>query len=128
MRIQPSISLNVSPAKDTPVNKEDAELKKVCSEFESILVLQMLKQMRASVMKADLFGSSQKEEMFQDMMDEEIAKDFSKTGSIGLGEMMYRQLIAQKNAKVSAESVDKKFGENRASGEIEGKPSEPACF
>lgn len=107
MRIQPGLIFNASPAKNMPVNKEDASLKKACSEFESMLVLQMLKQMRASVMKADLFGSGQKEEMFQDMMDEEIAKDFSKTGTIGLGDMMYRQLITQNTVKVSAESVDK---------------------
>lgn len=109
MGIQPlSINISVlgSVLKESPANKEDAPLKKACSEFESMLVFQMLKNMRNSVMKSDLFGSGQEEEMFQDMMDEEIAKDFSRTGTIGLGDMMYQQLIQQKSAKVAPETVD----------------------
>ncbi|MEN6372149.1 MAG: rod-binding protein [Armatimonadota bacterium] len=109
MRIQPvPISTSgLAASKANTATKDEKALKDACIEFESVLVHQMIKNMRSTVMKTDLFGSSEKEEMFQDMMDEEVSKDFSKTGSIGLADVMYRQLIQQNTAKATEKTVDK---------------------
>lgn len=103
MRID-SIQIYQKPQQNE--KKEDAALKKACREFESVLVAQMLKNMRSSVQKSDLFGSSEKEEMFQGMLDDEIAKDISRTNSFGIAQTLYNQLSQIKTAKVSEKSVD----------------------
>jgi len=78
---------------DKPTSdKEDAALKKACREFESLLVAQMLHQMRATVPKADLFGSREKEEIFQSLLDDEVAKEISRTGTLKLADLIYAQL------------------------------------
>jgi len=95
MKIQTPIVVN----KSDQIHKEDIALKKACKDFESILVSQMLKSMRESVSKTDLFGSSEKEEMFQGMLDNEIAQQMSEKSGFGLGDAIYAQLSRRKTAK-----------------------------
>ena len=72
--------------------EQDKKLKKACQDFEAIFTGFMLKSMRKTVTKTDLFGSSKEEEMFQDMMDDEISKSASKNNSMGIADMLYKQL------------------------------------
>jgi peptidoglycan hydrolase FlgJ len=104
MRITPSIPLNNSLSL-TP-QTDDKALKKACHEFESLLVSQMLHKMRDTVPKSTLFGSREKEEMFQSMLDDEMAKDMSNSGSLKIADLLYQQLGGN-TAKVSGEGVDK---------------------
>jgi flagellar protein FlgJ len=76
--------------------KEDAKLKKACQDFESIFLNQMLSKMREAVPKSDLMGHSQAEETFQGMLDDELAKQMSANGGIGLGATLYRQITERK--------------------------------
>jgi flagellar protein FlgJ len=78
-----------------PSEKQDRALKKACQDFESLLVAQMLHSMRSTVEKSDLFGSRDKEELWQGMMDDEVAKQISRTGAFGIGDLIYRQLSAK---------------------------------
>ncbi len=69
--------------------KELAKLKDACSEFESIFMHQMLKEMKKTVNpKNSLVYGGQAEEIFSDMLDQERSKEVK----IGLGDMMFRQL------------------------------------
>ena len=103
MRIETSIN-SVKPASI----KDDPSLKKACREFESLLVAEMLKEMNKSIPKSDLFGSREKEEIWQGMLDDEVAKQISGRGTLGLGDTIYAQLLRSKeNAKVPDESVEK---------------------
>lgn len=68
--------------------KELEKLKKACSDFESIFMHQMLKEMRKTVNKTGLIHGGQAEEIFSDMLDQER----SKSMTIGLGDMLFMQL------------------------------------
>ncbi|MBU1106322.1 MAG: rod-binding protein [Candidatus Riflebacteria bacterium] len=68
--------------------KELGKLKNACSDFESIFMHQMLKEMRKTVNKTGMINGGQAEEIFADMLDQERAK----TMSIGLGDILYMQL------------------------------------
>ena len=69
--------------------QELKKLKEACSEFESIFMHQMLKEMRKTAdPKNSLVYGGQAEEIFSDMLDQERAKEMK----IGLGDMMFRQL------------------------------------
>jgi flagellar protein FlgJ len=69
-----------------------AQVKKVSQEFESIFLSYMMKQMRKSVPDDPLMGNSTAKDIFSDMHDDEVSKDLSKAGGIGLAAMIYKQL------------------------------------
>jgi peptidoglycan hydrolase FlgJ len=72
---------------------EDTKLKKACKDFEAVLVSQMLGAMRKTVPEDnDLFGSSEEEGMFRDMLDQQTAQQVADKDSMGIAELMYRQL------------------------------------
>lgn len=86
MRIESVSAVPVKP------EQTDKKLKQACQDFEAIFMGFMMKSMRKTVQKSDLFGSSQEEEMFTDMMDNEVCKSASSRGSTGIADMLYRQL------------------------------------
>ncbi|PYG88276.1 flagellar protein FlgJ [Ruminiclostridium sufflavum DSM 19573] len=80
---------------------EDAELKKVCNEFEGIFLRMMFKQMRATVPKSDYFSSDSATDMYNSMLDDELC-DIAAQRGIGLGDMMYKQMSKQYGKQESA--------------------------
>jgi len=78
--------------------KNDEELKKACQDFESIVLNIMFKQMRATVMKSDLVPEDAGTEIFQSMLDEKYVEEATKSGGIGLGDMLYKQLSKKLNS------------------------------
>lgn len=91
----PVSTLSNSLLKDKMNNLPDSKkqelvkLKEACSEFESIFMHQMLKEMRKTVNpKNSLVYGGQAEEIFSDMLDQERSKEIK----IGLGDLMFRQL------------------------------------
>ena len=61
-------------------------------EFESIFVKMMLSQMKKSVEKSGLIDGGHAEEIFEDMLYDEYAKNISKTESLGIAEEIYKSL------------------------------------
>jgi peptidoglycan hydrolase FlgJ len=106
VRIEP-LSLPITQAANAAQPKEDIALRKACGEFEAFLIGQMLKEMRATVPKSELFGSREQEETFQDMMDSEVAKELSKTKAFGIGDLLYAHMSKPQTAKVPQKAVDK---------------------
>lgn len=70
----------------------DPKLAQTCQDFEAVLVSYMLKTMRESVQKEGFLDSGNDSEMFQDMMDWEIATENSRQGKFGLWKTLYRQI------------------------------------
>ncbi len=73
--------------------KSKEKLKKLAGEFESIFAQQLLKSMRDTVPKSEFFDSHAMD-MFNEMLDEEMAKEIStsKKGGIGLADSIFREL------------------------------------
>jgi murein DD-endopeptidase MepM/ murein hydrolase activator NlpD len=72
--------------------QRDRKLKKACKEFESLLTYQLLRSMRKTVDKCDLFHGGQGEEVYQSLFDMEIAKEMSGWGPNSLAKLLYDQL------------------------------------
>jgi flagellar protein FlgJ len=72
--------------------KDDKALKEACQEFEAYFIHQLFKEMRRTIQSGGLIEKSQGEEIFQEMLDEEYAKNASKSDGIGLANMLYKQL------------------------------------
>lgn len=109
MQINTSIAqnTNVQSLNARPADKEDAKLKKTCQDFESLLVQQMLSAMRQTVQKSDVFGSREKEDTFQGMLDQEMAVQMSRTGSIKIADVLYKQLSSENDKAASSEPISK---------------------
>ena len=71
---------------------DDDKLREACSEFESIFLHHLIRSMRDAGPKSDLLDSGFASNLYQDMLDEQFARDGAKTNSFGLGDLLYYQL------------------------------------
>jgi len=74
-----------------PVDK-NSKLYEMCLELETFLVKNLLTSMRNTVQKSGLIDDSFAGKMYEDMLYDEYAKDYTKNANFGLAEQAYRQL------------------------------------
>ena len=67
-------------------------LRKASEEFESLLIYQVIREMRKTINKNPLFHGGRAEEMFESFLDLETSRQIAQTGGFGLGKMLYDQL------------------------------------
>ncbi|MEN6355595.1 MAG: rod-binding protein [Armatimonadota bacterium] len=92
-----STSAAKTKSKTGASDSDDKKLRQACKDFESIFLGYLLKSMRKTVEKSDLMGSSQEEEIYQGMMDDEICKSAAESNSVGIASALYNQLSSQLN-------------------------------
>jgi len=73
-------------------NKNDRNLRKQCTEFESFLYNCMLKSMRKTVPEDGLFSGGNAENIYRSMLDQEYSQMMSKKVDSGLADALYDQL------------------------------------
>ncbi|MEQ8173743.1 MAG: rod-binding protein [Syntrophomonadaceae bacterium] len=73
-------------------SEDSKKLYQACQDLESVFVNTVMKTMRQSIQKGGLLGDSFAEETFQSMLDEEYSKQVSKTRTLGIADMLYKQL------------------------------------
>lgn len=73
---------------------DDKRIKEVSQEFESLFVNELLKSMRKTVPENEWLNGGMQQEVFEDMLYNEYARSISKSGGIGLGDMVYKSLKA----------------------------------
>lgn len=94
-KIDPRIHISHSTQNLQDRKSRDLEsLKKTSQEFETMFVMEMYKAMRKAVPEGGLFEKSNATEMFQEMLDLEIAKESTKTRSLGIADAMYKQMAS----------------------------------
>lgn len=71
---------------------QNDELKEACRDFEAIFIKQMLDSMKKTVPENSLMKSGMAEDIFEDMLYQEYASIISKSGDLGIAEMVYKQL------------------------------------
>jgi len=74
-----------------PIDKED-KLYQLCLELETFLVKNLLTSMRNTVQKSGFIDNSFAGKMYEDMLYDEYAKDFTRNADFGLAAQAYRQL------------------------------------
>ena len=79
----------------TARGREKKKLIDACFDMESIFVGKMLKEMRNTVHKNDWFHGGFAEEIFEDMLYDEYAKELSRNSNLGLANMLYKELSAK---------------------------------
>jgi flagellar protein FlgJ len=80
--------------KEQGLRKIDEEkLKKACMDFESLFIHQMLKSMRQTISKTNLFGEGPAEEIFQSLFDQELSRSLASRDGFGLGKVLHHQML-----------------------------------
>jgi flagellar protein FlgJ len=74
---------------------EQSKLKKVCKDFESLFIAQVLKSMRSAVASEGLIGNSNEGQIIQAMFDENLAISIANGGGMGIGDLLYQQLTGR---------------------------------
>lgn len=78
---------NGKVGRDSPEN-----LRRVCQEFEAILINSIYKGMRASIQEGGLVEKETGTELFEEMLDMEAARQTALKQELGMAEALYRQL------------------------------------
>lgn len=78
------------------ISKDDAKLLETCQEFEAVMVRLMFKSMRGSETKGGLIEQDMASEVYRDLFDGEVASQLAHKQSMGLGQMIYKQLSVNK--------------------------------
>jgi len=93
-----SASQQINP--DMKLNKHNPEaLKKICLEFEAIFFNSMVKAMRKTIPDGGMFPKNNAQKIYQEMLDMEISNSASSNQSIGIADMMYRQIKRMEGQK-----------------------------
>ncbi len=88
-----SINSNVPTGTTKTVDQtQNAKLRQVCADFESVFLNYMLQAMRSTLPGDDVFGKSFQKDMYESMYFEKIAETVSGNKGLGIGEALYRQL------------------------------------
>lgn len=89
----PSINPVHSAQSAAPANGADREknrLKQACMDFESLLAAQLVKSMRACVLRDEEPDHAMG--LYESMLDEGLAEVWSRQESLGLGRWLYQSL------------------------------------
>lgn len=88
----------------------DEEMKDVANEFESMVLRQLLKEMRKSVPKEDgFFGDSHAMSMYMDMSDDHLAKNIAENNNFGLDDAIFSELKEKNDRLADREDIQSKF-------------------
>lgn len=79
-------------------NKDQKKLYESCKELESVFLSKVFESMRNTIPEGGLLEKSYAMETFESMLYDEYAKQSSKSGSLGLGDLIYKQLSANLKA------------------------------
>ena len=119
------------PPAEMPVPRE---LVSAAQEFEALFIHLLMRSMRESIPRSELFGEDRTVRMYEDLRDEELANTMARHGGLGLARLLVEQLgkdedAAQRLREAShalgaAERGYGIYGELQESGIAPGPPSE----
>jgi len=93
-------------------SSEKEKLTILAKEFESIFMNQMLKTMRATISKSGLIDGGRGEEIFTEMLDEEMSRQMAFSQKDGLSASLVEQLMYVSQARNDAKPMDKNNDKN----------------
>jgi flagellar protein FlgJ len=90
--------------KARPVIDKTSKLYEVCQDLETLIVKNLINGMRATVQKSGLLDTGFAGKMYEDMLYDEYAKDFTKSAGLGFADMAYLELTHQRGKAMAQQS------------------------
>ncbi|VAW00699.1 hypothetical protein MNBD_ALPHA01-1877 [hydrothermal vent metagenome] len=81
-----------------PATAFEKKARETAESFEAVFLSQILKSMSMGIKTDGPFGGGHGEDIFRDVLNEEIANQISRNGGIGLSDAVYREIL--KNQEV----------------------------
>lgn len=75
------------------------DIKQAATEFEAVFISHMLQFMFSGVESDEIFGGGYAEEVYRSMLVDEYGQVMSRTGGIGISEVVQRQLMELQTQK-----------------------------
>lgn len=107
-------------------NNDPAALREVASQFEALFLQTMLKNMREASLGDDIMGNSDQHDMYQGMMDQQLALEMASGKGVGLADMLVRQLGGDEASTQSRPDRDYYLSEVQRSGPVASANPAPA--
>lgn len=76
-----------------PSTDFEKKARETADSFEAVFLSQILKSMSMGMKSDGPFGGGHSEEMFRDVLNEEIANQIAQNGGIGLSDSVYREIL-----------------------------------
>lgn len=96
-------------------------LRRAAQEFEAVFIHQMLKTMRRSLPVGGPLAPGSGQKMYQDMLDDEMARSMARGGGLGLADILVRDLLhrmtGERNSSSPVTSRPISQGERRGNPE-----------
>ena len=73
-------------------SQQQGRLREASKLYEQQFLREMVKAMRSTVKEGGLIKKNFAEKLFQEQLDSEYVKEWSKSGGVGLADMIYKQL------------------------------------
>jgi flagellar protein FlgJ len=83
-----------SPSKKPQIDKTD-KLYEQCEALETFLIKNLLNSMRSTIQKSGFIDEGFAGKMYEDMLYDEYAKEYTKNTDFGLAELAYLELTGQ---------------------------------
>ena len=91
----------LTQAIESQEEQDRAAIRAAAEEFESFFIQMMFREMRNTTLNENSFiPRSNAEQIFTDMLDEEVARQSASSGGIGIADMIYRQMTKNFSARV----------------------------
>jgi Rod binding domain-containing protein len=82
-----------------PKKVDEEKLRKTCMDFESLFIHQVLKSMQQTIPKSGLLGEGPEKGIFDSLFGLEWSKTLAHQGGLGLGKMLYKQMLRSEEEK-----------------------------
>jgi Rod binding domain-containing protein len=97
MHARQAAAAELSPA----AAKYEAKAKATAQDFEAVFLNQMFQQMFTGIDGEGPFGGGPGVGVWRSFLTDEYAKSFAKAGGVGIGDQVYRELIARQSAQAA---------------------------
>jgi hypothetical protein len=92
------------------VKKAKRKIRDVAELYEKQFLRDMVKQMRSTVGYSEISKPSFAEGYFREQLDQEYVEKWGERGGIGLGDMIYKQLVGQYGSRMGLTSEQPRIG------------------
>jgi flagellar protein FlgJ len=93
------IDLLMTGATQSPSAASKARAKTAAQNFEAVFLNSMFKEMFTDIGGEGPFGGKGATGVWRSLLTDEYAKAFAKAGGIGIGDQVYKTLLAQQEAR-----------------------------
>ncbi len=93
LALQTELAYSAEPGNQLNASKQHGNFKEAAENFEAFFVHQMMEMMFKGVKTDGVFRGGQAEKVFRSVMFEEMSKEISQSGQLGIADSIMRQMI-----------------------------------